>query len=97
MTRIQDVVVPTKGTAKYLNTRILPFDLEPQDGIQIYWSLHSEVLNDDPENPGQTISSPGVLLLDGRLHMTKEVYDNWGLDDTYVINWVATELSLTIV
>lgn len=89
MTQIQDVVVPTKGTAKYLNVRVLPFDLEPTDGIYVYWALYDEQVS--PEYG----SSPGNNLLDGNLHMTQETYDAWGTDDTYVINWVITELGLT--
>jgi hypothetical protein len=42
MINIQDVTVPTKGTGKYLNVTVLSFNLIPDNGISIYWSIHSE-------------------------------------------------------
>lgn len=89
MIKIQDVVIPTKGTAKYLNVRVLPFDLEPQNGIYLYWALYSEYIN------SEDVSVPGNNLLEGNLHMEQAVYDQWGTDDSFVTNWVMTQLSLT--
>jgi hypothetical protein len=37
------------------------------------------------------------MLLEGNLSMPQESYDQWGTDDTYVTDWVLTELGLTEV
>lgn len=100
MINIQDVTVPTKGTGKYLNVTVLSFNLIPDNGISIYWSIHSENvvpdISEDAEE-GATISSPGATILEGNLSMSQELYDQWGTDDTYVTDWVLTELGLTEV
>ena len=93
MIKIQDVVVPTKGTGKYLNVRVLTFDLEPQNGISLYWAIHSETTNTDEE--GVETLSPGSVLLEGNLSMPQETYDQWGTDDSFVTDWALSELSLS--
>jgi hypothetical protein len=86
MNKIQDIVVPTKGTGKYLEVRALTFNLTPTNGISLYWAIYSE----DNE-------SPGFMLLEGNLYMPQEKYDLWGTDDTFVIDWAAKELNLTLI
>ena len=93
MIKIQDVTVPTKGTGKYLNVRALTFDLEPKNGISLYWAIHSETTNTDEE--GVETLSPGSVLLEGNLSMPQETYDQWGTDDSFVTDWALSELSLS--
>jgi hypothetical protein len=95
MIKIQDVIVPTKGTGKYLNVRVLPFDLTPTSGIQLYWAIQAEMTSTDPE--GVETTAPGQVLLEGNLHMPQEQYELWGTDDTFVIEWAATQLNLTLI
>lgn len=93
MIQIQDVTVPTKGVGKYLNVRVLNFDLEPTNGITLYWAIHAETTITDDD--GVETTSPGATLLDGNLSMPQATYDQWGVDDSYVTDWALTELNLT--
>ena len=95
MIKIQDVVVPTKGTGKYLSTRALTFDLTPTNGISLYWAIHTEKVSTDEE--GVETKEPGGMILEGNLNMPQSAYEEWGLDDQYVIDWVANELKLTLL
>jgi len=92
MIKIQDVVVPIKGTGKYLNVRILPFDLEPTSGIQLYWAVLAETT---VEEEGVQTTSPGAMLLEGNLNFPQEQYEQWGTDDSFVTDWALSELGLT--
>jgi len=82
MTHINSVVIPTKGTAKYLDVKVLSFDISPTDGIILYWSVHDE---------------NGLMLLEGNMNFPQEQYDSWGTDDSVVSDWVMTELGFTEV
>jgi len=93
MIKIQDVVVPTKGTGKYLNVRVLPFDLEPTNGIQLYWAVLAETTTPDSEGVDQV--GPGAMLLEGNLNFPQDQYELWGTDDSFVTDWALTELNLT--
>jgi hypothetical protein len=95
MNKIQDIVVPTKGTGKYLEVRALTFNLTPTNGISLYWAVYSEQTNTDEE--GVETKTPGSIILEGNLHMPQEKYELWGTDDTFVIDWAATELNLTLI
>jgi len=95
MIKIQDVVVPTKGTAKYFNLLVLNFPPNPTN-VSFYWSIHEEAITpaqgDSPE-----VISLGKVVLDGNLTMTGEVYANWGEDDQYIIDWALNELGFVEV
>ena len=98
MIKIQDLAVPTKGTGKYLNVRVLSFDLEPTNGITLYWAIHAEELVPDQSEgaeEGATVAAPGPVLLEGNLNMPQTTYDTWGTDDSVVTDWAMTELSVT--
>jgi len=84
MIKIEDVVVPTKGTGKYLEVRAITFDLTPTDGIQLYWAIYAE-----------EVIFRGRALLEGNLHLPQEQYELWGTDDTFVIDWTLEQLNLT--
>jgi hypothetical protein len=90
MIKIEDVIIPTKGIAKYFNIIALNFPMNPSS-VSFYWQLCSEVEDAD----GNKIA--GNSLMDGNLTMTKEEYDAWGSDDSYVINWACNILDLTIL
>ena len=93
MIKIQDVVVPTKGTGKYLNVRVLPFDLEPTNGIQLYWAVLAETTSTNEEGVEEV--NPGPMLLEGNLNFPQDQYELWGTDDSFVTDWALTELNLT--
>lgn len=94
MIKIQDVIVPTKGTAKYFNLLALNLPL-PGTTASFYWSIHSEVTVPAAESDEQPTKEPGSSLLDGNITMTAEEYAQWGTDDTYAIDWALTKLGFT--
>lgn len=100
MININDVVVPTKGTGKYLDVRALSFDISPTDGIVLYWALYAEETVPDESagaEEGATISKPGIMLIEGNLNFPQSEYDTWGTDDSVVTDWALTELGFTEV
>jgi len=88
MIKIEDVIVPTKGTAKYFNITALNFPMNPSS-VTFYWQILSEVEQIEAE---LVVNKPGSSLIDGNLAMTQEEYSAWGDDDTYVINWALAKL-----
>lgn len=42
-------------------------------------------------------SDSDVIIKQERLIIPSDVYDGWGADDTYIMNWVAGELGFTII
>ena len=95
MNKIQDIVVPTKGTGKYLEVRALTFNLTPTNGISLYWAIYTEQTSVNSEEV--EVSGPGTIVLEGNLYMPQEKYELWGTDDTFVINWAAEQLYLTLI
>lgn len=94
MIKIQDVIVPTKGTGKYLNVTVLNFPITPTNGVALYWQLFAETTVLNPETQEEELK-PGAMLLEGNLQFPQEEYDAWGTDDSVVTDWVMTELSLS--
>jgi len=92
MIKIEDITIPAKGDGKYLNVRVLPFDLDPTEGIQLYWAIHAETTSTD--NEGVETLIPGAVLLDGNLHMPQSTYDTWGTDDSVVKEFALQKLYL---
>lgn len=90
MIKIEDIIVPTKGTAKYFNIIALNFPMNPTS-VSFYWQILSEVENEDG------VKIPGIALMDGNLTMDQATYDNWGSDDSYVTTWACNELNFTII
>lgn len=90
MIKIQDVIVPTKGNAKYFNIIALNFPMNPTS-VSFYWQIFSETQNE----AGDLI--PGSALMDGNLTMDQQTYNNWGSDDSYVTTWACNELNFTII
>jgi hypothetical protein len=93
MNKIQDIVVPTKGTGKYLEVRALTFNLTPTNGISLYWAIYTEQTNTDEE--GVETKTPGSIILEGNLSFPQDQYELWGTDDSFVTDWALTELNLT--
>ena len=85
MTPIKPVVVPTKGTGKYLALTALNFPMDPSS-VTFYWALFTELTD------GEGNVSPGSNILDGNITMDQEVYSQWGTDDNYAIDWALSEL-----
>jgi len=90
MVKIEDVVIPTKGTAKYFNIIALNFPMNPTS-VSFYWQILSETQNEEGE------SIPGSPLMDGNLTMDQATYADWGTSDQYVINWATQELGFKII
>jgi len=88
MIKIQDVIVPTKGTAKYFNLLALNFPPNPTS-VTFYWSIYEE----SEVNANEL--GPTKLVLEGDLIMDQETYANWGTDDEYVIDWALNQLGFT--
>ena len=90
MIKIEDIVVPTKGTAKYFNIIALNFPMNPTS-VSFYWQICSEVENEEG------VKTPGTPLMDGNLTMDQETYANWGSDDSYVTTWACNQLNFIII
>jgi hypothetical protein len=90
MVKIEDVVIPTKGTAKYFNIIALNFPMNPSS-VSFYWQLLSET----QDEAGASI--PGITLMDGNLTMDQTTYNGWGSDDNYVNEWATQQLGFTII
>lgn len=100
MININNVIIPTKGTGKYLNVKVLDFNIPPTSGITLYWSLHKEeTVLDESEGAedGATITKPGAKLMEDNLNYPQSEYDSWGADDSVVTDWVLTQLGFTEV
>lgn len=91
--KIEDVVVPVNGTGKYLEVKTNGFHMNPSN-VPFYYAIRKEVVQDQN---GETVVFPGETVLDGNLYMDRSTYDQWGSDDDYVWNWVATQLGLTFI
>jgi hypothetical protein len=91
MIKIQDIIVPTKGTAKYFNIIALNFPMNPTS-VTFYWQIFSEVEETEDE---LVVSKPGSSLMDGNLVMNAQQYALWSTDDSYVTDWALAELGFT--
>lgn len=77
ITKIQPVVIPTKGTAVKLNIRVIYYELGG-DYATFYWCAQTE---------------SDLMVLEGNLDMKSPELDSWGTDDTYVVDWVLEKLN----
>jgi len=91
MIKIQDEVVPTKGTGKYFQIQALNFPMNPTS-VSFYWQLFNE---ETIQNGEETVTGRGVSILDGNLSMDETTYASWASDDSYVIDWALNELGFT--
>ena len=91
MIKIQDEIVPTKGTGKYFQIQALNFPMNPT-AVSFYWQVFNE---ETIQNGEDLVTGPGVCVLDGNLSMDKTTYDGWGENDSYVIDWALNELGFT--
>ena len=90
MIKIEDVIVPTKGTAKYFNIIALNFPMNPTS-VTFYWQIFSETQNEEQE------SIPSIPVMEGNLTMNQEEYAAWGSEDSYVTTWACNKLNFTII
>lgn len=91
MVKIENVVVPSKGTGKYFSIKCLNLDLKKSSEATpiFYWEVKKAVPYAIDEVQTEL---PGETILDGNLNMTKEEYALWGTDDSYVIDWALAKL-----
>jgi hypothetical protein len=94
MIKIQDVIVPTKGTAKYFNIFALNFPMNPTS-VTFYWQILSQVSEPGEQSDEQPTLTVGVPLMDGNLTMDKTTYNSWNNDDNFVIDWAIAQLGFT--
>lgn len=90
---ILPVTVPIKGDGTFLEVRSLGFPLNPTS-VTWYYAIRKEVT---VEVEGTPTTVPGETVLEGNLTMNRAAYDLWSNDDSYVFDWAAAELGLTIV
>ena len=96
MIKIENVVVPSKGTGKYFTIDCLQIKLNRQSKFAptLYW----EVKKATPYAIDEVqVEIPGDTILSGNLHMTEEEYAQWTLDDGYVIDWALDKLGFVEV
>ena len=93
MTKIQDVIVPTKGVGKYFFIRVINIELPGSDAT-FYWEVLTEQ-TEPYESDEQPVKYPGTVILNGNLFMSTSEYMQWGTDDQYVINWALQQLGFT--
>ena len=91
--KIEDVIIPIKGTGKYLEVRSLGFPLNPTN-VSFYYAIHAETSMD---LNGEVTVMPGQIILEGNLIMDAETYAAWGTDDDYVWDWAAEQLNVTFL
>jgi hypothetical protein len=91
MIKIQDVIVPTKGTAKYFSIKCLQIDVNKSSEASpvFYWAVKKATPYAIDEVQTEI---PGETLLEGNLSMTKEEYALWGADDSYAVDWALAKL-----
>lgn len=87
MISIKPISIPTRGIGKYFNLTLLNLNL-PGTSAEFYWEIYTEV------EMGMNEYEPGTMILNGNLTMPKEIYNQWGIDDNYAINWALLELNL---
>jgi hypothetical protein len=90
MVEIQSVIVPVLGTAKYINILAEQFPISPTNGINIKWELWSQGTKDFQPYPSE-------ILMESILTMPQNVYDLWGTNDSYIIDWVLDQLGFIAV
>lgn len=88
MVSIKPISVPTRGIGKYFLLELSNNLRLPGDSAHFYWEIYTEV------EMGMSEYVPGTMILNGNLTMPKEIYDQWGTDDNYAINWALNELNL---
>jgi hypothetical protein len=91
MVKIENVIVPSKGTGKYFAIKCLDLDLNKSSEASptFYW----EVKKATPYAIDEVqIEIPGEVILNGNLSMTTDEYALWGNDDAYVIDWALAKL-----
>ena len=96
MVKIENVIVPSKGTGKYFGIKCLNLDLKKSSEAtpNFYW----EVKKATPYAIDEVQTEiPGETVLEGNLSMTKEEYALWGADDSYVIDWALAKLGFVEV
>jgi hypothetical protein len=96
MIKIEDVIVPSKGTGKYFAIKCLNLDLNKSSEATptFYWEVKTAVPYAIDEVQTQI---PGEVILNGNLSMSSVAYSSWGNDDSYVINWALEQLGFVEV
>lgn len=80
MIDITPIQVPTKGTAVKLWVTIQNLTLVPTNGVMARYNLLDENTQ---------------ILISGNLEIPKSIYDQWGTDDTYMVDYILGELNLS--
>lgn len=96
MVKIEDVIVPIKGTGKYFALKCLNLDLNKSSEAtpNFYWEVKTAVPYAIDEVQTEL---PGEVILNGNLTMSSTEYALWGDDDAYAIDWALEKLGFTEV
>lgn len=96
MVKIEDVIVPSKGTGKYFGIKCLNLDLNKSSEAtpSFYWEVKTGVPYAIDEVQTEL---PGEVILNGNLNMSNEEYALWANDDAYVIDWALEKLGFVEV
>ena len=81
MAQIQPITFPISGEATQLMVRVLPFETDATI-CGIYYELQTK---------------EGKCLTNGNYGLTEAEFDNWGQDNNYINELVATFLGVTII
>lgn len=86
MIQIQPLTIPTQGTAVALILKCQTLDMTATTA-DFYYELITT----------GTYNTPHKVLLSGEISMTEAEYSQWGVDNTYCIQWAAQKLGLTLI
>jgi hypothetical protein len=94
MIKIEEINVPTKGIGKYFQLTSLGNKINPNKptSVTFFWEVYTEETIVDGET---TETGPGVCILVGNITMSAEIYNEWGLDDNFCLDWALNEVGLT--
>lgn len=92
MIKIQTITVPTKGEGNLFQLKSNGFvigSVNPQP-VSCYWQVFA---SEEVEG----VLTPTVCVIDGNITMPSEIYNEWGTNDGFVIDWACDQLGFTII
>jgi hypothetical protein len=97
MTKIQTISFGFKGEANAIEIILADYKLGslPRVLVRFFDYQTEDVTNEETQEVTTNVIKNEVMH-EEFLNMTEEVYENWGTDDQVVIDWVLSELELTL-
>jgi len=81
MTKIEPIIVPTKGEGNLFVISALSFVMNPEN-VTFFW---------------QVLDKNEFPIIEGNIAMDCQTYSQWNNDDNFVINWACKMLNFVIV